>query len=122
MLFIAYRTHALQEYISEQLSQLKQLGLIAMLFMYTAIPGLVLLLFLALGKVLINDPDLGLILTVCLIVAQTEMSSALIKGIFYSSELVNVPFFSSKLFEMNFHGLHLVIITFVKWLWVKVYS
>lgn len=81
MLFLSYRILALQEYIYEQLNQLKQLGLIAVLFMYTAIPGLVLLLFLALGKVVTQDPELGLLLTVCLIVAQTEISAALVNGV-----------------------------------------
>lgn len=80
-LFVAYRFKALQRFIFEQLDQLYQLGVLVSLVLYTALPGLVLIIYLALGKLVVNDPDLALLLCVSLIVFQTELSTALSEGV-----------------------------------------
>ena len=79
--FFNYRTAAFNHYVMTQLSQLKQLGVILTLFMYTAVPGLILLIFLALGKVLTQDEQLGLTVALALIVGQLEISAALGEGV-----------------------------------------
>ncbi|WP_372771224.1 DUF6136 family protein [Pseudoalteromonas sp.] len=77
--FLRYRFSAFHHFIAEQLGQLKQLGTILVLFMYTAVAGLVLLVYLALGKILVAD-ELAKVLVVALIVAQSELSVALSQG------------------------------------------
>lgn len=78
--FLEYRITAFHHYIAEQLGQLKQLGVILALFMYTAFPAFILLIYLALGKVMAQDPTLSVLLSVALIVMQSELSVALSKG------------------------------------------
>ena len=77
--FFDYRVNAFKCYVSEQLGQLKQLGTILVLFMYTAVPGLILLIYLAFGKILVEDP-LAELLAIALIIAQSELSAALSQG------------------------------------------
>lgn len=78
--FFEYRITAFHHFIAEQLGQVKQLGVILALFMYTAFPALILLIYLALGKVMTQDPRLSILLSVALIVMQSELSVALSKG------------------------------------------
>ncbi|WP_100913100.1 DUF6136 family protein [Pseudoalteromonas spongiae] len=78
--FFEYRIAAFHHFIAEQLGQLKQLGVILALFMYTAFPALILLIYLALGKVMTQDPTLSILLSVALIVMQSELSVALSEG------------------------------------------
>ena len=71
--FFHYRVSALRVYLAEQLVQLKQLGIITMLFMYSALPGIALLVYLALGKILTQDREYAALLAVCLLIAQSLM-------------------------------------------------
>jgi hypothetical protein len=101
-LFIAYRFKALQRFIFEQLDQLYQLGVLVSLVLYTALPGLVLIIYLALGKLVVNDPDLALLLCVSLIVFQTELSTALSEGVRDTR---------NRLFQRSLLGLwHLILL------------
>mgnify|MGYP000144437262 FL=1 len=94
--FFEYRIAAFHHYIAEQLGQLKQLGVILALFMYTAFPALILLIYLALGKVMTQDPRSSILLSVALIVMQSELSVALSKGALDVKHRLYQRSFSSK--------------------------